>query len=295
MTTSDYNNYSVIDVALQLGGRAVDLDTGEIYQTDNNPAGPSGREEDGPGGGLSTGHICTWVGGNLVQVCASKKGKPPVLATRRGKIQGFSKKSRRRLMQKISMTKKSCLPMFVTLTYPGEFSEDPKVWKRDLQVFWMRFVRRFPDVGAVWKLEFQKRGAPHYHLLVWGVSYIDLLRFVPEAWYQVVGSGDVRHFNAGTRVEQVRSWRGVMAYASKYLAKLESVPYDAVGRFWGVKGNIPWADMVQISLTDREAFQFIRLLRRMMRIKSRAYRSLTAFSDGEFWLDRLDRLLCLFS
>jgi len=246
---------------------------------------------------LSTAHICTFVGGGLVKVQATITDNSQVGGGKRGKVSGFTRASRRRLMQRIAMTRKIMMPVFVTLTYPGAWAEDPKIWKRDLRVFWMRIKRAYPAAAAIWKLEFQKRGAPHFHLLVWGVKYAHLVLSVSKLWYEVVGSGDDRHLRAGTRVENVRDWRGVMAYASKYLGKLESVPTNEPGRFWGVMSAdcIPWADLVTCSLTDREAYQFIRMLRRFMRIKSRAYKSLTAFADGEFWFDRIDRLRELFA
>jgi hypothetical protein len=89
----------------------------------------------------------------------------------------------------------------------------------------------------VWKLEPQRRGAPHFHLLLFGLEEGLSKDWLSRSWYEVVGSGDERHLRAGTRVEGIRSWRGVMSYAAKYLGKLESLPKDwlgGVGRWWGV-------------------------------------------------------------
>lgn len=294
------HDYSMFDVAQTMGGvvtRTIDLSTGEVIldardrsEGSRTPCGMTDRSAPG----LSTGHICTFVDGGLVKVARPTEGRLlQVGGGKRGVITGFSSKSRKRLMRKIAQTKKSALPCFVTLTYPGEYSEDPRQWKKNLRAFLARLKRKYPLASAVWKLEFQKRGAPHYHLLVWGVEWIELLCFVPGAWYQVVGSGDERHFRAGTQVSKVRSWRGVMAYASKYLGKLGSVPTDEPGRFWGVFNAeaIPWAEMVDYAVTDKEAVKVLRLLRRMMKIKGRDYRSLTAFADGTFFFDRLEEMI----
>lgn len=291
MTTSDYSDYRSIDEVFQSDSLVVDPTTGEILQERRENGFLTGGDEDKKPVGLSTAHICTYVGGGLVKVQATITDNSQVGGGKRGKVSGFTRASRRRLMQRIAMTKKVMMPVFVTLTYPGAWSEDPKVWKRDLRVFWMRVKRAYPSASAIWKLEFQKRGAPHFHLLVWGVKYAYLVLSVSKLWYEVVGSGDERHLRAGTRVENVRDWRGVMAYASKYLGKVEDGKKE-VGRFWGVMSAecIPWAELVTCSLTDRDAYQFIRMLRRFMKIKSRAYKSLTAFADGEFWFDRIDRL-----
>jgi len=74
-----------------------------------------------------------------------------------------------------------------------------------LKIFLQRFKRAYPDASAIWKLEPQKRGAPHYHMLVWGVemsefSYssngtgLPFASWVPTIWHQIAGHGDKRHF-----------------------------------------------------------------------------------------------------
>jgi hypothetical protein len=198
----------------------------------------------------------------------------------RGSITEFSKASRRRLLQMIAKTKKSDLPVFVTLTYPGVFPEDSTEWKHHIDKFFKNLIYRFPDLGIVWKLEPQKRLAPHYHLLVWGADYESLRSCVPGLWYRAVGSHDERHLRAGTQVSHIRSWRGIMAYAGKYLAKtVDSCGWDSPGRFWGVTGrkNIPWSEVKTIEITEKQAFQILRAMRRYARIRSRSYESLTLY------------------
>lgn len=295
------SDYSILDCAMQLGGvvsQVVDTVTGEVASADDARGGPvRGGALAASAAGLSTAHICTWAGGGLISAHKGGPGASQVGGGRRGKIAGFSRSSRVRLMRTIARTQKRQLPVFVTLTYPGVWSDDPTRWKRDLRVWWMRVRRLFSGASGVWKLEFQKRGAPHFHLLIWGVDYAHLLCNVGRLWYQVVGSGDERHLRAGCRVEKVRSWKGVLSYASKYLGKveIESANISEPGRFWGVMSSdcVPWADMVVIPADYRGVCQVIRLMRRFMHVRGRDYRSLTAFADGSFWLDRLDRLLSL--
>lgn len=252
--------------------------------------------------GLSTAHICTqgkvsyWRGGSLVRANRAKETgllTAKVKPAKRG-LATFSRASRRRLMRTIAKTKRERLPLFVTLTYPNVYPHDPLEWKRHLKNFLARLGRRYKRACGVWKLEPQKRGAPHYHLLVWGVSYHELRNFVGEAWYQVVDSGDEKHLRAGTRVEWVRSWGGVLAYASKYLGKLPEPVEDpelwkSVGRYWGVfaRGDVPWAEMITAEVSDRQAVQVIRYLRRYGHIPARAYRSLTVICDADFWFSKL--------
>jgi len=131
--------------------------------------------------------------------------------------------------------------IFVTLTYPREFPTDGKNVKDHLRYLCARLQRAagYPDGwSAFWFLEFQDRGAPHYHLfLTHEIGFRELAR----AWYEVVGSGDEKHLVAGTRIEWCHSGRyGMCRYASEYASKMsqKTIPenYKNCGRFWGVIG-----------------------------------------------------------
>ncbi|MBI5849316.1 MAG: hypothetical protein HZB31_15450 [Nitrospirae bacterium] len=55
-------------------------------------------------------------------------------------------------------------------------------------------------MGFLWfsVMEFQERGAPHFHILVTGI--IDRQE-LSRMWFDVVGSGDPRHLQAGTSIQ----------------------------------------------------------------------------------------------
>ena len=130
----------------------------------------------------------------------------------------------------------------------------------------------------MWKLEPQKRGAPHFHLLLClKGSYSDdvlndLRKFIALAWYEIVGSSQPTHLMAGTSVEPVETWNGVKHYTSKYLAKEfdgNEVPewWDC-GRFWGVVGKIP-TDIHEVRLSQKQFYAIRRLAYRHLRSISR--------------------------
>lgn len=144
---------------------------------------------------------------------------------------------------------RSCLAEYtcmVTLTYPCGYPSDGRTVKGHLRAFMERCRRKlesrnqFPaDHSAFWFLEFQGRGAPHFHIFTtFGIPRDELA----QDWFEIVGSEDDRHRRAGTRIEALQSGRGgTVSYASKYAAKPEQkdVPdeYQNVGRFWGVCFN----------------------------------------------------------
>ena len=197
--------------------------------------------------------------------------------SKRGRITGFSRRSRSRLMRLLAQVDRSHQPLFVTLTYPAEFAASSVVWKRQLCAFYKRLVRRFGEVAFIWKLEFQRRGAPHFHLLLWLPRQYSLQvvrQFVSYAWFAVVKSGDIKHLRAGTRVEVLRSWRSVLSYASKYLAKEESAPEGVYpGRFWGVLGRrfLPLSDICRVFISRAAFFRLRRVFARKLRISLRAF------------------------
>jgi len=149
----------------------------------------------------------------------------------------------------------------------------------------------------VWRLEWQKRGAPHFHLLVLGVDFIHK-EWIQAAWGEVIGFD--RPF---TNIGRARSWRGAKAYCSKYLAKSDSgldlLPYQQnAGRVWGCFGVnlLPFAErFVGVSEVGLWFYELKRAFRRYMRGQGRvspalrgslrSRRGFTLFSEGALqWL-----------
>jgi len=224
-------------------------------------------------------------GAQLVQVKQPRKGDSPVKnASTRGKITTFSPKSRRRMMNLIATLERKYLPLFVTLTYP-ELYPSAIDSKRDLKVFIQRIKRLWPASGYIWKFEFQKRGAPHYHMFLWGVEYKDALKHISICWYEVCGTNDPKHLIAGTRVEQIRNHNGIMRYASKYLGKIieEDIP-EGLGRLWGYGGNIPLAEGIEFIINDAETARILRYLRRRIKKNNKGIRAFY-LPYPERWLD----------
>jgi hypothetical protein len=196
---------------------------------------------------LSNGHNCPpltashAIGGSLFEI--STWGRPPDLdkLAPRGEILAFTLKARRRCLKtfaSLDQTRIPQKPIFLTLTYPLTYPADWGVWKRHLQSFWKRLERAFPNVAGIWRIELQARGAPHFHILLFGVSWLklDVWR---AAWHEIVGNWPGHGRTQGMHVKRVKHWRQAAAYTAKYLAKSES-PREAaqlrpIGRHWGVR------------------------------------------------------------
>lgn len=226
------------------------------------------------------------VGGSVARLVG-----PPLSASppsgKRGTVKLFSRGSRQRLRVLLaSLNQNACayLPLLVTLTYPRSWPAEPRQWKRHLDSFSKRLARSYPAAAAVWVIEFQKRGAPHFHLIVFGVSRIEKT-WLSRAWYEVVGSGDERHLRAGTQVVQAKSWRALQGYISKYVSKQDSkelnIP-DGIGRWWGALNRESLAKFIEwreVRVTLPRFFGLRRTLKKWLRSKGvrfRGYRSMLA-------------------
>lgn len=192
------------------------------------------------------GMVCRWIG----------QYQSRAVGGIRGKVKGLSGKSRRTLMERLmgldwetmigegKRRSGKARSVFPTLTYPNAYAPDRKVWKRDLQVFIQRLFREYGELleGLIWKFEFQRRGAPHFHMLVGFNEQIDLNAFrvwVSLAWYEVVGSLDEKHLKAGTNVRGVYGpVDRLMRYLAKYMGKREKAT-EETGRVWGEWGALP--------------------------------------------------------
>jgi len=206
---------------------------------------------------------------DMVKVSVERQGKQIGGGTRT-ECRGFSTNSRRRLQARMAQWNLNGLYCsFVTLTYPAVYSTDWRVWKRDLESFLKRIERKYPHIiGCAWRVEFQKRGAPHYHLLIaskqefctcHGVERrivqgekkwthkrdcaIHAFRSeIASIWPEVVRVGYItsggdaeayrchyeRNRRAGTGVESMENRRQVVSYVSKYMGKLDGHGVDMV-------------------------------------------------------------------
>ena len=180
--------------------------------------------------------------------------------SKRGNIKELSEASRGRLADTAyTLTEQGYTPaVMLTLTSPGNWKDvylgqdeaAGKLFKRHLAAFRKRLSRKLENYAiqeykALWFLEFQLRGAPHAHLMLFDVTISPKVRkalrdWCGRAWAGVVGNPikaeKIKHTRAGTQVSKMR--RSHFGYAVKYATKTEqkTVPEDfnKVGRFWGV-------------------------------------------------------------
>jgi hypothetical protein len=176
----------------------------------------------------------------------------------------------------------------VTLTYSKHYPEDPELCKRHLKALRKRLQREYRSFAAFWRLGVQKRGAWHFHLLLFVGPSLgpvgELRRFISTSWHEVTGKVSEGHLRAGTRVVAVKRWREATSYVERYMAKPEEFPEGLqTGRIWGIWNEellpVRW-ETAQVSLVD--AFRIRRIYRRLAKRKgSGSLRRITVFVRHE--------------
>jgi hypothetical protein len=225
--------------------------------------------------------------------------KQPKNPKERQSIKAWSKKSRANMVARFSSLDlspleregKSALAVMITLTYPKDWEvliPTATHAKNHLQQFRKRFERRFGrPFYAMWKAEFQRRGAVHFHIFTASpLPIAEFRKWVAETWTDVVepfpSEERAKHLNAGTAVDiatgaTVADARLVAVYFSKHSSanfgakEYQNSPPEkwieagSVGRFWGYWHFKPVE--VEIQISRSEAVKLARVLRGWFRSK----------------------------
>lgn len=154
---------------------------------------------------------------------------------RRGKVEGLSAASRRRLLH-VGHNGPDWVCM-LRLSY-GDWPEDGRTCKAHLNAFLtaLRRLHQVEGVSYVWVLEFQKRGAPHFHVLV--------NRWVPKGWLtrrwaSIIGEpANVSSTNVKSVNDNTHAARYLVKYAAKEEQKEVPAGFRNVGRMWGTSRDV---------------------------------------------------------
>jgi hypothetical protein len=158
--------------------------------------------------------------------------------------------------------------LHVSLTYGSEYPKDFEGLAAIKSALTCG-VGRHCSCG-IWVLEFQKRGAPHFHLLVWvprgrapeTIHWID-------RWWRRASGNDSEYACKVTSGSQAR---GVW-YLCMHAAKRNQSPGFAVGRWWGYINRNALLEAQDFELAgvieERERVWWVRLYRRATGIRTR--------------------------
>ena len=200
-----------------------------------------------------------WLVDAIGELPVSKPGKKA--GGRRGKVVGFSRGSRKRMLDHGAATawpeRGRCTGIFQSLTV-GSSWPDAEGVRRWVERYLQAVCRKYPDHGHEWRLDLQERGAPHLHILTCGLKWFDV-KWGRSTWEHIIGWSERKHVQF--HVREVENGRHAMSYLSRYLAKrdggaegrceagapapeglkLVPVTYPTTeGRCWGLRNRAKW-------------------------------------------------------
>jgi hypothetical protein len=137
----------------------------------------------------------------------------------------------------------------VTFTIPGEVTAEE--WDFSKRALFMRFHRA--GFAAIWRVELQKRGQPHLHVLLWTPPIEqmggDRFKLVVNGWLEVLPEKNRTHPGAWKHaihyagpfsdVEQSPKW---MAYLGAHTSKRKEEQLGWIGKQWGFVGRVRLQD-----------------------------------------------------
>lgn len=215
----------------------------------------------------------------------------------RGRIHEFSRQSRSRLLRLLGSINRTEYDaeqvLFITLTYHRSWPENPDEQYAQLRAWHKRLERTYGDLPMIWRKEWQDRGAPHWHLIVFTPAEIapqeghdwHFLTAASEAWVDLVArDGDNRGWMLRRAVDArvTASWKGAMSYAAKhmrYISKKEAVQPRSedgellpTGRLWGTlkRQRLPITHETH-RVSFSEYLQLRRWFRRIARPRNRRH------------------------
>jgi len=216
------------------------------------------------------------------------KRPSPRFRGKRNRIERFTRTSRRALWKLLTRFRYSLMKSgsFVTLTYHNNYPEEPSEYKTHLHRFLDDVKRVYPEILYIWKLEFQKRGAPHFHIMFFFPkhsenefdSYFNLI--INKIWSKYRGCQCIHCAAHSVLIEPILSYKKTCRYVSKYIAKEDAPPpLDYPGRYYGRSSNFPLQPLSTIRITTQEYFRVKTVVKRIL--KSRRNKSAN-------YADRLD-------
>lgn len=222
----------------------------------------------------------------------------------RGQITRFTQRSRKNMLERFAIIDKEKAggATFITLTYASNMQDEELAFSH-LRKFLKRLkytaeisMSASSDISVVrgdnmffcWKKEYQDRGAIHWHVMAFGLKWIDK-DWLAYTWSDVISEsmpmmcsdGEKMDCPVFTRVDYCRSPRKAWYYMGKYMAKTvdekntpetEDLSGFNIGsnlaepkkvmRFWGWEDrkNIPYAsqELSYVTCTWAEYIRFRR-------------------------------------
>ena len=180
-------------------------------------------------------------------------------------IKNFSASSRKRLFDLFNQINYSSygIPLFLSLTYHYDDPTNRKSLKEMLRSFHKRLNRALPPFHYIWKFEYQLRGTPHYHLILFPLNKNENFscekfeKIIKQHWLELKSCKCNHCKNYAAKVVEVKTIGAALTYIAKEIAKLqERYEEHDLGRIWGRSNALRTQPIktIEIQLNDYEKY-----------------------------------------
>lgn len=203
--------------------------------------------------------------------------QPPHLAgVKRGEITTLTKDAAGRLRAfSVEMFVPDALAVAATLTVRDH--REPDEWRTIMQRFrnWVNYV----GIGGVWRVELQKRGTPHVHVVFWlpqkgrhwHETYNDMAYQIRDAWLRVTRADDYASRDHSCQLKALHNGSGWAVYMALHNSKKNGEQLGWKGKQWG-KWNEKLFEKrpaIELTVSDRQKHVFNKILARWLYAQQR--------------------------
>jgi hypothetical protein len=180
---------------------------------------------------------------NLLEI--NRGGIPPI--NEENYIKEFTPDSRRRLFDLITSLDYPSYgkPIFVSATWHEDFPGTRHDIKTFLDSYHKRLKRNLPPFHLIWKLEYQKRRAPHFHFIIFPLdsSYdfntIKDGQIIYRNWMALKACKCIHCQTYAMEITPLNDFLHTVIYISKELGKVtQNEQHHNLGRIWGSSRNM---------------------------------------------------------
>lgn len=139
----------------------------------------------------------------------------------------------------------------ITLTFKNHVEE--KTSKRYLNTWLTNMRKTYQMENYVWRMEFQKRGVVHFHIVTDAALTLDITH---KTWNQILEKNG--HYGAMEwNSTDVKRFNNYSTYIAKYAGKLNEDNEDEIpvtGRYWGASQSL---DLKELKMKLKQSAEFL--------------------------------------
>lgn len=134
--------------------------------------------------------------------------------------------------------------LFFTCTFHNVYPLDKEGLNRYLQALLKRIEYHLPSASIIWRIELQKREAPHFHFLIFfpgklnAISKIKIASQLKNHWGILTKKINYFSYSTASDVREMNSNNKLFIYLAKYSSKQSDKEIPKLyGRLWGYRNE----------------------------------------------------------